>query len=106
MAHHIDPLVTFTALEQKLLVDIALDEMNTSNGAEPQSHTEVHCYLWADERASRLGVSEQAIGGLLTSLQKKGAIGVSPQCRQDPDGGIWFTEFGFDVYKTIDQKSL
>lgn len=104
-----------TNLEAALLTEIALCEMNSSNGAEPDQASDVHTYLWADERASNLGISEQAVGGVLTSLQTKGLIGViAPNCKpnandrdgrrigdRDPDGAVWFTDAGFAAYKAI-----
>lgn len=108
-----------TALEAKLLNNIAYDEMNSSNTRTPVSHDEVHCYLWLDERANALGISEQAAGGVLTSLQKKGLIGVeAPNCKhndeeregtrrgnRDPDGGVWFTEAGFAAFQKVDAEN-
>lgn len=91
-------MTTFTDKEMQLLENIAHDEVTTCNGATPTKADETSAYLWADDRAKALGITGQAIGGLLTSLQTKGAIGVSAACREDPDGGVWFTEAGLAAW--------
>lgn len=106
-------MTKLTDLEYRLMDVFAHCEMNESNGLTPKSADEVRTYLWADARAIELEISEQAVGGLLTSLQNKGFIGiVAPNCKfnaderggsrggnRDPDGGFWFTEEGFAAWK-------
>ncbi len=91
-------MTQFTPKEMLLLENIAHSEMCAANGATPESAADTNSYLWADERASALGISEQAVGGLLTTLQAKAAIGVTRPTRQDPDGGVWFTDGGFTAW--------
>jgi len=88
-----------TKLEREYMDLIAYCEMNTSNGSRPESYIEVNTYNWADERAAELGISEKALGGVMASLAQKGLIDSYPAGRDDPDGGVWFTEEGFKVWE-------
>jgi len=113
-------MTNLTNLEAQLLNDIAYDEMTASNGARPESANEASAYLWADERAARLGISEKAVGGVLTSLQKKGLIGVTaPNCKhneeerngtrranRDPDGAVWFTDAGYEAFVQLEKDGM
>lgn len=91
---------TLTDLEFRALELFAHCEMNTTNGATPTSHHDVYTYLWADERAANLGISGQAMGGVLTSLGAKGlALIEKPAPKKgDPDGGFHLTEAGFEAW--------
>jgi hypothetical protein len=102
-----------TELETRLLNNIARDEHTARNGHPPTCSGDVHVWLWADQRADDLGISEQAVGGVLTSLQAKKLIGVqaptvkmgaNPDLQRlnggDPDGSVWFTDAGFRAWKS------
>lgn len=95
-----------TELEFQLMDLYAHCEMTQLNGATPTQYKDVNTYLWADERAAALEISEQAVGGLLTSLQNKGFIGVVKPTRQDKDGSFWFTETGFDAWHSAREAYL
>lgn len=95
--------MSMTDLEMKLMNEFARCEMNEINGAVPESASDVFTHLWADERAAALGISEQAVGGLLTSLAKKGFCVVLKQNRYEPDGGFEFTEAGFEAWNADDR---
>jgi hypothetical protein len=90
-----------TDLEFKLFDTMAHCEMTACNGDTPTSHSQIWTYLWADERASALGVSEQAIGGLFTSLAAKGFAHIQKPTKGDPDGGFTATEAGFNAWKSM-----
>lgn len=87
-----------TALELALMNEYAFCEMNQGNGARPNSAADVWTYLWADIRAANLKISAKAVGGLLTSLSSKGFIAVEAPCKDDPDGGVSFTEAGYAAW--------
>jgi hypothetical protein len=87
-----------TDLEFAALNLFAYCEMNQINGSRPESHKDVHTYLWADQRAAALGITEQAFGGVLTSLQSKGLITVSAPSPDDKDSGVSFTEQGYAAW--------
>ena len=91
-------MTNLTQNEIGLLNSIARCEMNQINGAVPECANEVNTYIWADERAPELGISEKAFGGVMSSLQNKGLIWVCID-RQDPDdSGMGFTEAGFAAW--------
>ena len=102
-----------TDLEFRLMDNIAHCEMGPLNTGTPTCADEANTFLWLDDRAVALGISAQSAGGVLTSLKKKGFIGVlspnvkmsnNPQAQRnngrDPDGGVWFTDAGFEVWKS------
>jgi hypothetical protein len=93
-----------TEKEFTLLDIFAHCEMNSTNGATPTSTRDVHTYLWPDERAEAMGVSEQAVGGILASLLDKKfcqivSVADSPKVEGDTDGRFWFTEAGFTAWR-------
>lgn len=106
-------MTNLTELEAKLLNIIAHCEMNPSNGADPESASDVNTYLWAEDRATAMGISLNAVGGVLSSLSNKGLIemdaptvkmSASPaeqrMAGHDPDGRLGFTEAGFEAWKS------
>lgn len=92
-----DATVALTDLEYGMMDTIAHAEHNTTNGATPTAASDVHTWLWADEFAAALGINAQAAGGVLSSLEQKGAIGMD--ATQGKDSGVWFTELGFAAWK-------
>ena len=91
-------MTNLTQNEINLMNSIARCEMNQINGGVPESADDVNTYIWADERARELGISENAVGGVMTSLQQKGCIWVCID-RVDPDdSGMGFTEAGFTTW--------
>lgn len=90
-----------TDLEFKLFDIYAHCEMTAANGATPEAAGDIWTYLWADERAKNMGISEKAVGGLLTSLQAKGFARVEAPSKQDKDGGFWATEAGFTAWAAM-----
>lgn len=85
--------IKITNLEALYLDLIAHCEMNPTNGATPDCAGDVNTFVWAKERASDMGISEKALGGVMASLIKKGFIWVTDE---GPDGsGVGFTDKGF-----------
>ena len=72
--------------------------MNSINGAVPESADEVDTFVWADERAANMGISEKALGGVMSSLQNEEYIWVSIDNRYPDESGVGFTEKGFNVW--------
>ena len=91
---------SLTDLQFAVMDNIAHDLFNPTNGADPESASDVHCYLWAEERARDLGLSAQQVGGLLTGLDTAGLLWMQKPSKGDPDGGCGFTEAGFEAWKT------
>jgi len=85
-----------TNLEIKLMNLFARCEMNSINGAVPQSADDVNTYTWADERAAELGITEKGVGGVMSSLMAKGFIGCTTD--EGDDNGVWFTDAGFAAW--------
>ena len=96
--------ITVTEMEQALMTWVAINEMNTNNGAVPEHWSEAYAYLWADEMASAIGTSEKGVGGLMTSLKEKGLItfrtATKAEEREGEYGEISLTEKGFVVWST------
>lgn len=88
-----------TNLETRYMSLIATCEMNANNGAEPKVADDVNTYTWPEERAADLGITERALGGVMTSLQNKGLIWVSIDPSDPDDNGVGFTEEGFDAWR-------
>ena len=85
-----------TKLEADFLEIIAMNEMNESNGSYPESADEVNCYLWLDEYCVDMGISINAIKGVLTSCKKKGWVRTVDEGSED--AGISFTEEGYNAF--------
>lgn len=97
---------SLTTMQFSLMNRIAHDQYNTTNGATPTSHTDVNCWLWADEFAADLGLTGKQVGGLLTTLTEKGFLGVNKVKKSktrlggEPDEStVWFTEAGFAAWQ-------
>lgn len=89
-------MTTLTDKEFELLNLWAYCEMNQINGARPETADDVHTYTWADERAAEMGISEKAVGGIMSSLLEKGLIGCTTD--EGDDNGVWFTEAGYEAW--------
>lgn len=91
-------MTTLTELQYKALDHYAHCEMSPANGATPEELNQTGTYLWADEAADALGVSPQAMGGVLTSLANEDLVQVQAGDKDDPDGLFNFTQAGFDAW--------
>ena len=92
-----------TNLEINLMNLIARCEMNQINGGVPESADDVNTYIWADERGAEMGISEKAVGGVMSSLQAKGLIWVCIDRADPDDSGMGFTEAGFAAWSADDR---
>jgi hypothetical protein len=95
---------TLTDMQYALMNLIAHHEMNTTNGATPEKHSDVNTWLWADEFAKELSLTEEQVGGLLTTLTEAELIGVhkAKKKRGQPDEStVWFTEAGFLAWQAV-----
>lgn len=88
-----------TKFQFAVMDQISHCEMNQNNGATPTCAGDVNTYLWADLRAEAIGITVYAFGGVVSSLQNAGLIGVAGPSRSDPDGGIWFTDEGYVAWE-------
>jgi hypothetical protein len=93
-------MTNLTSHEINYLNIIARCEMNQLNGGVPTCADDVNTYVWADERAANMGISEKAIGGVMASLVKKELIGVHIEKSNLDDSGVWFTEAGFAAWNS------
>ncbi len=91
--------IQLTELEFKALDHYAHCEMSPVNGAKPEALGDTGTYLWPDEAAAALGISEQALGGVLTSLATKGLATIAGCTSEDPEGQFNFTEAGFAAWQ-------
>jgi len=95
---------TLTDLQYRVMNRIAHDEYCTSNGATPTDHTDVTTWLWADEYAKDVGLTEQQVGGVLTSLENAGYISMykAPKVAgQQDESTVSFTEAGFAAWQAV-----
>jgi hypothetical protein len=92
------PVITFTDLEYRMMDTIAHSEYTQDNGATPTDYKSVNVWLWADEFGRAIGISAKAAGGVLSSLDQKGAIGMDVSGKKK-DNAVWFTEAGFAAWK-------
>lgn len=92
-------MTQLTELQFKALNHYAHCEMNASNGATPTCIEDLGTYLWADIAATALGISDQAMGGVLTSLTQAGLAVIQAPGRGDPDGLFNFTDRGFAAWQ-------
>lgn len=104
-------MTNLTRNQIELLEIFANCEMNGANGSiewllESGDESMTWTYLWADERASAMNVSEQVIGGILTSLQNEGMITMSKPTRGDKDGSFRMTAEGFAAWKAQRAETL
>lgn len=101
-------MTRLTNLQYRVMNHIAHHEMNSTNGATPETHSDVNTWLWADEWASDLGLTGQQIGGVLASLENAGYIGMDKvkKRRNEPDeSSCWFTPAGFAAWKEIHDEA-
>jgi hypothetical protein len=91
-------VITFTDLEYGMMDVIAHAEHNQTNGATPTQKSDVHTWLWADEFGKALGISAQAAGGVLSSLEQKGALWMDVSGKKE-DHAVGFEQAGFDAWK-------
>lgn len=56
-------------------------------------------WWWPDELAINMKISEQAVGGVASSLVKKGLIGLIDEGTDD--AGVWLTEKGFALWRSL-----
>lgn len=97
-AQELAKVISLTDLEYGMMDVIAHAEHNTTNGATPTKHSEVHTWLWADEFGKSLGIGAQAAGGVLSSLEQKGAIWTDVSGKKD-DHAVAFTPDGFAAWQ-------
>lgn len=94
--------MALTPLQFQLMDLVAHSEYNAGNGATPESASDVNVWFWADELASSMGISEKAVGGVVTSLTEAGFVEVdivtAAQRRQGDESSIWFTDAGFAAW--------
>lgn len=91
-------MTDLTQNEINYLNSIARCEMNQINGGVPECADDVDTYIWADERAGELKISEKAVGGVMSSLQNKNLIWVCVDRDEPTDSGVGFTEAGFAAW--------
>ena len=94
-------MTNLTEKEIRFMNLIARCEMNQINGAVPETANDVNTYTWADERAADMGISEKAVGGIMSSLMEKGFIGCTTD--EGDDNGVWFTDAGFAAWDADDR---
>lgn len=87
-----------TKLEKEFMDIIATCEMNQGNGADPDCADDVNTYLWIDERAADMGITEKACVGVVASLVKKGYAWTT---QEGNDSGVGMSEEGFKVWKEV-----
>ena len=101
-------LRTLTELQFKVMDAIAHAEHNPTNGATPTSADDVNTWFWADELAAECELTEKQVGGIVTSLQEAGYIGIdivtAAQRKKGAESGVWFTKEGFQVWLNTRQE--
>ena len=98
-------MTNLTQNEIGLLNSIARCEMNSNNGDVPDFAFDVNTYVWAGERGGELGLSEKAVGGVMSSLQSKGLIWVCIDSVDPDDSGMGFTEAGFAAWSADERAN-
>lgn len=70
------------------------------NGSEPPRSAEdaTMMWWWPSDLCLQIGLSEQELGGVASSLIKKGLITIHPSERTDEDDTVSFTEAGFKAW--------
>lgn len=96
---------TLTPLQFAVMDAIAHQEHNPSNGHTPTDFASEcpNCWFWAKELASECALSEQQLGGVITSLTEAGLIGVdivskAQHNKTGDDSSVWFTQAGWDAW--------
>jgi len=98
-----------TDLQYLLMNRIAHDLYCSTNGDTPTEASDVNCWLWADEFARDIGLTEYQVGALLVTLQAAGFIGMhkARKVRHQPDeSSVWFTDAGFAVWHAAHGKAV
>ena len=95
-------MTTLTESEGKTLNAIAYHEMNPSNGARPESASDVKTWGWADHFADDAGITVPQMKGVLSSLVKKGLINITDYDVNETT--VNFTDEGYAAWETVDDK--
>lgn len=94
--------MALTPLQFQLMDLVAHSEYNAGNGSTPQSASDVDVWFWADQLASSMGISEKAVGGVVSSLMTAGYVDVNivsaAERRRGDEDSIGFTEAGFAAW--------
>ena len=94
---------SLTKLQAQLMNLVAHAEHNPNNGSRPTCAADVATWLWADELAKNMGISEKAVGGVITSLTEAGLVNVNivtaKQRKMGDDSSISFTDAGFAAFE-------
>jgi hypothetical protein len=106
--------LALTPLQFKLMDLIAHHEYNTTNGATPKVFSDVNTWLWPSEWAEAMGISGYRVGGLLTSLENDGFIGMNkvktPKVKLGgvpaDESTVWFTPKGFSAWQAAAAKPV
>lgn len=89
-----------TDLQYRLLDAIAHSQWSPVNCATPTSKLETGTWYYADVFAGDIGISEQAVGGVTTSLTERGLIVVHIEA--DPkESVVDFTDEGFAAWQLV-----
>lgn len=88
-----------TDLQMKLANLIAINDYTAVNGAVPECFAEVDegVWFWADEFAGEMGISEQALGGVVTSMKNEQLLYTEDEGTEDAYIGL--TEKGFAAWQ-------
>jgi len=97
-------MVEITDLEKIVLINIAENEMTPSNGEVPESVDDVSIWTESIEEGGPLsGPRGKSLSGVLSSLTKKGLTFHYEDKKHPEDSSTWFTDKGFEVYKTFNR---
>lgn len=96
-------MTNITELELRAMNYYAFDEMNPTNGARPSCADDVACYVWLDEMAAGLNISQAQAKGVLGSLVAKGLAYVIEEDNPE-DNGFGFTAEGFAAWKMEEER--
>jgi len=90
-----EPAGGLTPMQYALMNRIAHDQYNTTNGATPTSAADVATWLFAADWAADLGLTEQQVGGVLTSLENAEYVSMY----KGDESTVNFTEAGFAAWQ-------
>ena len=91
--------MTITTNQYNVLNAIAHHEMAPMNGSTPSRFEDCgSTFLWADDFAGPDNLSEQQVGGVISSLLKDGMVNVEEW--DDEDNVIAITQAGFDAWQS------
>jgi len=88
-----------TPLQYLVMDRIAHAEHNTTNGATPETSSDVNTWLWGDDLADRTGLTVNQVGGVLASLINAELIIVGDIGTKE--ASVSFTEEGFAGWQII-----